>query len=241
MVHALRASVVAAFALGAVVFTSTGQQPPAAKQEQPTRVEPVAVPTGDGAPVITDGVFTPGEWDDALTIPVADGVTLFLKEYRGVVFVGIRGATGPSDLYLAPPGGPIEQLHVSAGLAQVLVPTTGPDPTWRLGFTTDWYANEQRRDDAEFERMREDGRDPMEIMRATTYPFDGIEFAIRRSKIPGRVWLMRFGASALVGGRAGAVEYPPAVVIVPEGPPGRGPGPSRPSLTTNGWLELRFK
>ncbi len=96
---------VVVFALGAVAYAGASQQPQTAKQEQSTRIEPVAVPTGDGAPVITDGVFTPGEWDDALKIAVADGVTLFLKEYRGVVFVGIRGAAGPSDLYLAPPGG----------------------------------------------------------------------------------------------------------------------------------------
>lgn len=49
----------------------------------PARVQPVTVPTGDGTPVITDGVFTPGERDDALEIPVSDGVTMFLKEYRG--------------------------------------------------------------------------------------------------------------------------------------------------------------
>ncbi len=190
--------------------------------------------------MVTDGAFTPGEWDDVLKLAVADGVTLYLKEYRGVVFVGIRGANGPSDLYLAAPGGPIEQLHVSAALVQVQVPTTGPGPKWRLGFTTDWYANEQRRDEEAFARMQKEGRDPREIMRATSYPFEGIEFAIRRSKIPGPVWLMRFGASALIGGREGAVEYPPPVLIVLDGPPGSGPGPSRPSLTTSGWLELRF-
>jgi hypothetical protein len=28
----------------------------------------VAVPEGDGAPVLTDGIFSPGEWDDALRL-----------------------------------------------------------------------------------------------------------------------------------------------------------------------------
>jgi hypothetical protein len=78
-------------------------------------VKPVAVPRGDGAPVITDGIFTAGEWDDALKIVVNDGVTAYLKEYRGVVFVGVRGqqanGIGPSELSLAGSDGVIRKLH----------------------------------------------------------------------------------------------------------------------------------
>ena len=39
----------AVLGLGAVAFAGSGQQAPAARQEQPARVEPVAVPTGDEA------------------------------------------------------------------------------------------------------------------------------------------------------------------------------------------------
>ncbi len=49
---------------------------------------------------------------------------------------------------------------------------------------------------------------------------------------------MRLGASAVVGGREGAVEYPPSVFIDFEGVSG---GPPRPSLTADRWLELRLK
>jgi hypothetical protein len=210
---------VVVFALGAVAYAGAGQQPQTAKQAQPTRINPVTVPTGDGAPVITDGAFSAGEWTDALEMPVADGVTMLLKEYRGVVFLGLRGVKSPMDMWLAAPGRPIEKLHVSFALIQTPVPPSGPEPKARLGFTTDWYANELRRDEEVFQRMLKEGRDDWEAHEATTYPLDGIEYAIRRSKVPGRVWLVR-------------LFVPGSMVIYP---------PSTSDRTTDGWLELRFK
>jgi hypothetical protein len=219
---------VAILGLGAVAFAGAGQQAPAARREQPVRMEPVAVPTGNGTPVITEGTFWPGEWADALRLAIADGVSMFLKEYRGVVFVGIRGV-GPSDLFLAVTGGPVENLHVSFALCQRPVLTAGPDAPMRLGFVTDWYANKFRGDHEErelFMRLQREGLDVMNRMpRTTTYPSDGIEFAIRRSKFPGRVWLMRLSASAVVDNRPGMLTYPP----------------SAPERRTDGWLEPRLK
>ena len=192
-------------------------------------VKPVTVPRGDGAPVITDGIFTAGEWDDALKIVVNDGVTLYLKEHRGVVFVGVRGqqanGIGPSELSLAGSDGVIRSLHVSFALAEVVVPPDGPKPKLRLGFTSEWYANELRRDEEERARLQKEGKDPLSIMQATNYPSDGIEFAIRRSKIPGNVWRLRLWASAFSEGKPGMVTYPPAAA----------------ERVTDGWLELRLQ
>jgi hypothetical protein len=193
-------------------------------------VKPVAVPRGDGAPVITDGIFTAGEWDDALKIVVNDGVTLYLKEHRGVVFVGVRGrqgsGIGPSELSLAGSDGVIRSLHVSFALAEVVVPPDGPKPKLRLGFTSEWYANELRRDEEEFTRLqKQGGSDPLSIMKATSYPSDGLEFAIRRSKIPGQVWRLRLWASAFSDGKPGMVTYPPAAA----------------ERVADGWLEFRLQ
>ena len=75
-------------------------------------------------------------------------------------------------------------------------------------------------------RLQREGLDVMNRMPATTtYPSEGIEFAIRRSKFPGRVWLMRPSASAIVGSQPGMITYPPAA----------------PVRTTDGWLELRLR
>ena len=208
-----------------VLVTALGRAPAGA---QPAAPAPVAVPRSDGAPVITDGLFSPGEWDDALRVVVADAVTLQLKEHRGVVFVGVRGRVqagiGPSELFLAAPGGPIHRLHVSAQLAEAVLRAAGPEPPPRFGLTTDWYANELRRDMELAERLEKEGKAPIDVILATTYPTDGIEFAIRRSKLQGNVWLLRLSASAFVDGRPGMIVFPPAAA----------------ERDTGGWLELRF-
>jgi hypothetical protein len=139
-------AVLGALSLGMPFVPSLAGQPQAVATQQ--RLAPVAVPQGDGAPVLTDGAFTPGEWDDALVIPVAGkDVALHVKEYRGVVFVGVRGTRGigPSELSLAGPGGPIRKLHVSYALYEVELPPEGPEPKPRMGLTSGWYANELRR------------------------------------------------------------------------------------------------
>jgi hypothetical protein len=186
------------------------------------------VPEGNGVPVITDGIFSPGEWDDAHRSVLTPSVELFVKQHRGVVFIGVRGsgqgAIGPSALFLAVPGGPVHQLHVSAQLGEVVLPATGEAPPFRFGFTPDWYANEQRRDMEEAERLKKEGKDPIQIMIATAYPADGIEFAIRRSKLPGPRWLMRLAASALEGGKPGMLVHPAGIA----------------ERATGGWQILRF-
>jgi hypothetical protein len=188
----------------------------------------VAVPEGSGVPVITDGVFSPGEWDDAHRLALTPSVQLLVKQYRGVVFIGVRGsgqwAIGPSALFLAVPGGPVHQLHVSAQLGEIVLPATGDAPPFRFGLTPDWYANEQRRDMEEAERLRKEGKDPIQIMIATAYPADGIEFAIRRSKLPGPRWLMRLEASALEAGKPGMLVHPAGTT----------------ARATEGWQALRF-
>ncbi len=114
---------------------------------------------------------------------------------------------------------------MSAQLGEIVLPPTGTEPPFRFGLTPDWYANELRRDVAEAERLEKESKTPFEIINASSYPSDGIEFAIRRSKFPSLRWLMRLWASAFVGGKPGMLIYPPAA----------------PERTTDGWLELRFK
>jgi hypothetical protein len=199
-----------------------------AAQTGPAATDPVTVPEGNGAPVITDGIFTPGEWDDGLEIALNKTVTLHFKQFRDVVFVGVRGqsptAIGPSELLIAIPGGPVQKLHVSAQLYEIVMPASGPEPRPRFGLTTGWYANEFRRDMEEAGRLEKEGRSPIEIMLASGYPSEGIEFAIRRSKFAGQRWLVRLRASASTDGKPGAITYPPETL----------------ERTTDGWLDLRF-
>lgn len=193
---------------------TAGPARPTALEAKPAPGSPVAVPVGDGAPVVTDGAFSPGEWDDALRVPVGNSVDLYLKQWRGVVFIGLRGESGsglgPSELGLAAPGGPVLKLHVSAQLFESVLPGSGDEPPARMGFTNGWYANEQRRDEA---------------AKGAPYPSDGIEFAIRRSKLAGDRWLLRVWASARDGERWGMLTWPAGTA----------------ERTTAGWAELRLE
>jgi hypothetical protein len=202
--------------------------PPEPLEARPAPPGPIVVPEGDGAPVITDGLFSPGEWDDAVRTPVGNSVALHLKRWRDVVYVGVRGedvvGVGPSELCLAVPGGPVLKLHVSSQLYEVVLPAVGDEPAPRMGLTTGWYANEQRRDVALMERMQKEGRSPLEATRAGRYPSDGIEFAIRRAKLPGDRWLLRLYASATDAGRPGMLTWPAGTA----------------ERVTTGWAEVKL-
>jgi hypothetical protein len=239
-------------ACGLLAFPSHGQQPGPGKRVVAIVAQSVVVPTGNGVPVVTDGVFTPGEWDDALVTALGETLELRVKEYRAVVFIGLRGPAGigPADLFVSVPDGPIWQLHRSAQLAEAIVPSSGELPPLRkFGLTPDWYANEQRWDIEEAERLRKAGKTPLEFMRAASYPSDGIEFAIRRSKFPGERWLIRLEGTAFLASDTltpAVIVYPPDTdqksvqrLPVPQGPP---TVPKARVLDVPGlkWLELRL-
>lgn len=190
---------------------------------------PIPVPNGQGVPVLTDGLFTPGEWDDALRLPLSDHAELCLKQFRDVVFIGVRGvgktSLGPTDLFLATPGNPLQQLHVSRQLFEAELSPAGEPLKVRFGLTTGWTANEIRYDEKEEARLMKAGKNPMEVIQGSVYPLDGVEFAIRRSKLKGATWLLRVQTSYFADGRPGGC-------VVPAGTT---------QHTTKGWLELRFQ
>jgi hypothetical protein len=227
----IRSKYIALLAAAVLAFPAqaASQDPPPAKGGPSSAVAPIDVPVGNGVPVITDGIFSPGEWDDARATKLNADINLYVKEYRGVVFVGVRGGektkVGPTELSLAVPGGPISKLHASAQLYEVELPANGPEPAPRFGLTAGWYANELRRDVALGERLQKEGKSPMEIVSASAYPNDGIEFAIRRSKFPGNRWLARVWVTAFVDGAPWGGAYPPDAA----------------ERTTDGWLELRLR
>jgi len=204
--------------------------PPQATPDRETIAPPpisVIVPEGNGAPVITDGAFSPGEWDDAARFSLGAGVQWYLKQYRGVVFIGLRGparsSLGTTEISLAVPGGPITTFHVSAQIGEIVLPDSGNAPPVRWGATSDWYANEQRNDEKEAKRLEKEGKNRAEAFEATEYPYDGIEFAIRRSKFPGTRWLVRVNTRGrLEGGKFATLVHPPA----------------SPARTTDGWQVL---
>jgi len=163
----------------------------------PVTADTVRVPAGAGTPVLTDGVFSAGEWDDAARLMLNDSVTLFFKQHDGHVFLGVYcpDLTVPVfDLFLDPGGGEVTQLHISAQLGERVLGAASAeteDPAFIWGRTADWYANEIRWDAGRLERMIEAGADRDEAFPDVVFPYEGAEFQIRRAKFGTPSWQMR--------------------------------------------------
>jgi len=158
----------------------------------------LVVPEGVGQPVMTDGIFQPGEWDDAATLAVNDSVSFLFKEYRGHLYFALdsRKLLSPSlDLFLCSDSLHILHLHVSAQLGErnLLVGPENPEDTvWVWGRTSGWYANEFRW----IYRLQDSlinvqGMTWEEAILQSGFPHEGIELDILKSKIGRTPWLIR--------------------------------------------------
>ncbi len=187
----------------------------------------VRVPEGN-RPILTDGIFSPGEWDDAMKIQIDPNLQLLLKKSSGFVFIGLKYSPftlSVVDLFISPDGKAIRQLHVSAQLGERLLgvgaASAGDDPPFIWGDTTDWYANEIRWDAGKAQALTKEGKNAGEAQRAALFRYDGFEFQIRQSKFDAEEWLMRLESPS-------APDWSKPVVF-PEGT----------SLaSTQGWLKL---
>ena len=189
----------------------------------------VRVPEGNGRPILTDGIFSPGEWDDALKIPIRPNVELLLKKTAGFVFIGIRYTPftlSVVDLYISPDGKGIRQLHVSAQLGERLLneaPGSEDAPEFIWGDTTGWYANEVRWNARQAQALVKEGKDPGDAQMATLFKCDGFEFQIRLAKFGSAEWRVRLETPILPD------QANP--IVFPEGTD---------TASTKGWLRLVF-
>jgi hypothetical protein len=157
----------------------------------------VRVPEGNGRPILTDGIFSPGEWDDAMKIQIRPDLQLLLKKNAGFVFLGLKYSAftlSVVDLFISPDGKTIHQLHVSAQLGERLrggAAGAGEDPPFIWGDTADWYANEIRWDAGKVQALMKEGKDAGGAQQAAVYRYDGFEFQIRESKFDTDEWLIR--------------------------------------------------
>ena len=190
----------------------------------------VRVPEGDGARVLTDGIFSPGEWDDALTIDLRPGIQLLLKRNAGFVFIGVRYSPftlSVIDLFISPDGEAIHQLHVSAQMGERLLtraPGAAEAPEFVWGATADWYANEIRWNERKLQTLVRDGQSRDEAQLASLYRYDGFEIQIRQSKFSSDEWLVRLESPA-----SPDWAHP---VVYPAGTD---------TESTRGWLKLMLK
>jgi hypothetical protein len=202
---------------------STGLYAGAPPGSRPAEAPPsVIVPEGNGEPVLLDGLFAPGEWDDALKVRVHERVDLFLKKNAGHLFLGLKFKDGLGvivDLWMTADDKTVYQFHSSGQLGEgtLTLPAADEWPGTRIGYTKDWDANEIKSDNEKRAEWQAAGR-PAEGYRQTLFPSDGKEFQIVLSKFPSRGLKMRFRA----GEPEGLIVYPETTDL----------------KSTSGWLEL---
>ena len=188
-------------------FTQAGQQPsPSAPSVAALRS--LVVPEGNGNPVLLDGLFAPGEWDDALNVPIHERVELLLKTNSGHLFLGLKFKDGLgviTDLWMTADDKTVYQMHSSGQLGEgiLTLPLADEQPEILIGYAKDWDANEIKSDSKKKAAWQAAGR-PKEDYRETLFPTDGKEFQILLSKFSGRRLKMRF----MAGSQEGVIVYP---------------------------------
>lgn len=182
----------------AVVEKFLGTVPAAREPDsRESETNSIRIPEGDGEPVLLDGLFSEGEWEDAEKIDIHPNVSLYLKKYKGHVFVGIKIAPfriSVVDMFISPDGKSIHHLHASAQIGERIVhANSGPwdNPPFIWGNSVDWYANEIRWDNEKMQELMKQGKSSDEAQGMSYYKYDGFEFQIKRSKFPSDRWLFR--------------------------------------------------
>ena len=207
--------------LAGAAFTRADHQsaPPA---NSASALKSVVVPEGTGRPVLLDGLFSPGEWDDALKVPIHARVDLFLKVNSGHLFLGLKfdDAAGIiTDLWMTSDDRTVYQMHSSGQLGEgvLYLPAADEIPGTLIGYTKDWDANEIKSDSKKKAEWQAAGR-PVDGYRKVLFPSDGKEYQIVLSKFVSNRLKMRFLAG-----------HPKELIIYPD---------KTDLKSTENWLEL---
>ncbi len=161
--------------------------------DQPAKSNPnvvIKIPQGNGNPVLLDGMFSEGEWEDALMVPMNDSITLYFKKYRGHFYLGLYApayAVSAPNVYFQLNDSNILQLHVSAQLGERLLKPGSADeddPRFNWGYSDGWYANESRWDQNLRNHLIDSiGQDNNEAFELSMFPKEGTEIQILQSKL----------------------------------------------------------
>jgi hypothetical protein len=176
-------------AISALLFLICALSPAAAQQI-------IKVPHGNGTPVLVDGRISVDEWRDARVISVSPSVKLLLKQLKGHVFVGVKSEKGSSsyvDMFLMTGDKRLYNLHASFQVGERLLPTgawsdSSPPNNW--GNHVDWIANEAKIDEE---------KDRSLPISERLFPYDGMEFQLRRSRFVGKQWRIRIEVRDFAG------------------------------------------
>ncbi len=156
------------------------------------------VPVIECSPILVDGLFSPGEWDDALDFETGPHSRMLFKQDADYFYIGVdcRELVGPAtNLFLAADATEIVQFHVSAQVAErrvTRVSTRSDNPAWTWGYSDNWMANEVRWNDGELKRLIEEaGGWSADLFAKAAYPSHGAEFQFRKARFSAQRYFFR--------------------------------------------------
>ncbi len=143
----------------------------------------------DCTPILVDGLFSPGEWDDAIAFETGPHSKMLFKQDAVYFYIGVdsRDLIAPAtNLFLAAEATDILQFHISAQVGERRVTresTRSENPAWKWGYSDNWMANEVRWDDRELQRLtKEAGEWRADLFARVAYPSHGAEFQFRKTR-----------------------------------------------------------
>lgn len=166
------------------------------------KVDEIIVPnTKTCNTVVTDGQIEPGEWSDAKQVVLSqpDSVYLYVKQNDGFIFIAIKTPFKMIpwvDIYLDYDDNYIHNLHSSAQLGERILKDTAwndQSPAFHFGNSDQWYANEQRFDRIKAQELisANPNRDRNTMQWETTFPYDGFEYILKKSRFNKPKWKLR--------------------------------------------------
>jgi hypothetical protein len=154
----------------------------------------IMVPATTTARVVTDGIFSAGEWEGAFRQALDDKFRVYLLADSENLYVGFQfheevECTPLSEVYVATGQGRFINLHSSGSLGEALndLPLEGGPPSFAVGNAVGWESNVSR----------------------TPARLQGKEYRISRARLPGTtVRLAAFMAMVSVTLRE-SISFPP--------------------------------
>jgi hypothetical protein len=152
----------------------------------------VVVPEVHDNHVVIDGLFSKGEWDDAVRFPISEHFDICLKSNSGDLFIGLKSAKPVgvvvSELWITSNDKDICHLHSSMTLAEgkMCFPIEEYKPSFVVDYSDGWEASCMKYNRAKHEGWIASGQPKgIENYDVIFDKLDGVEYKISQSKFSG--------------------------------------------------------
>ena len=170
----------------------------------------IIVPAGNGDKIVSDGIFSKGEWSGAHIVSIAEDFNLYIIAYSGNLYIGLKSAeligVMVSEIYFTSNEKEYFNLHSSSALGEG-INTFGNSPKFTVNSNKGWEANTEKQNMERLEKWKSDGK-PIEKYSDTHEKLDGKEYKVSLNKFEGKHLRMKMRIIFVKGATKKIVNYP---------------------------------